>query len=196
MTCWNTYTLALREALHYELIGASNCLTPDVDCLLITSCSLTVRLLTFSASAVVLTGAFCLVCCRALAFLSATSFATCLHCVAAPPVASVLLLLKRFLDGLHLVFHLETRSWRPISLHCNSPVQQCTQRSLPVLFSAAASPRSTARGGRALSRTDGRKTSVNVEISGVQEGSGRAITRTKRNVSKDWGGTPHPASHL
>ena len=58
-----------------ELIIVSNCLTLDFICLLITSCSLTVRLLTFSAPAVVLARAFCLVCCRALAFLSATSFA-------------------------------------------------------------------------------------------------------------------------
>ena len=66
---------ARRKALHCELIVVSNCLTPNFNCLLITSCSLTVRLLTFSASAVVLAGAICFVCSRALAFLSATSFA-------------------------------------------------------------------------------------------------------------------------
>ena len=70
---------------------------------------------------------------RALASLSATSFAVCLNCgfsafsilrrpslqsswlllragtvelFAVPPVVHVLLLLKRFLDGLHLVFQL------------------------------------------------------------------------------------------
>ena len=80
MTSWNTYTPARRQALHCELIGVSNCLTRDFNCHLIASCSLTVRLLKFSASAVVLAGAFCLVCCRALAFLSATSFAACLNC--------------------------------------------------------------------------------------------------------------------
>ena len=80
VTRWNTYTPARRFSLHCELIGVSNCLTLDFNCLLITSCSLTVRLLTFSASAVVLAGAFCFVCCRALALLSATSFAACLNC--------------------------------------------------------------------------------------------------------------------
>ena len=76
-------------ALPCELIVVSNCPTP----LLITSCSFGMlsahvvvpktdssSVLTFSASAVVLVRAFCLVCCRALALLSVTSFAVCLNC--------------------------------------------------------------------------------------------------------------------
>ena len=99
----------ISRALRCELIVVSNCLTPDSNCHLMTSCSKTVRLFTFSATAVVLARAFCLVCCRALAFLSAVSFAACLICgffCCNRPVVSVLLLLKRFLDGLRLVFHL------------------------------------------------------------------------------------------
>ena len=148
------------KALPCELI-VSNCLTPDVarqvssspvacsesfQFSLDTSCSFGMlsahvfvpktdcsSVLTFSASAVVLVRAFCLVCCRALALLSANSFAVCLNCGFSAvrfygvlhcnrpgffsglellncllylPVVSVLLLLKRFLDSLNLVFQL------------------------------------------------------------------------------------------
>ena len=51
VTCWNTYNTCstISAALRAYFIGVSTCLTPDFKCLLITSCSLTVRLLTFSA---------------------------------------------------------------------------------------------------------------------------------------------------
>ena len=70
-------------------------------------------LLTLSASAVVLAPIFCFGCCQALDSLSATSIAVCLNCgfialrstAFVHPVAFVLLL-KRFLDNMHLVFQL------------------------------------------------------------------------------------------
>ena len=70
-------------------------------------------LVTLSASAVVLAPVFCFGCCQALDSLSATSIAVCLNCgcialrstAFVHPVAFVLLL-KRFLDNMHLVFQL------------------------------------------------------------------------------------------
>ena len=93
----------------------------------------TVRLLAFSASAVVLARAFCLVCCRALVSLSnllrglsqlrlpSLQSSWLLQRpvtveLFAPPVISVLLLLKRFLDGLHLVLQLGS-----FLFHCGIP---------------------------------------------------------------------------
>ena len=89
---------------------------------------LTVRLLTFSASAVVLAPAFRFVCCRTLASLSATSFVACLNCGFSrcnrPGFFNGLVLLncspyqQRFLDNLHLVFQLGSFS---VPLWLSSP---------------------------------------------------------------------------
>ena len=120
MTCGNIHTPARRQALHCELIVVSNCFTPDFNCLLITSCSLTVRLLTFSASAVgfwlepsalfvVELWPFSLQPPSWLALLQSFWLLQqpgTVELFAAPPVVSVFLLLKRFLDGLQLVFQL------------------------------------------------------------------------------------------
>ena len=118
VTCWNTYTPARREALYCELILVSNCLTPYFNCLLITSCSLN------CSSAHVLRWSWLEP--SALFFVELWPFSQqppsrlpllqsfwlpqrpgTVELLAAPPVVSVFLLLKRFLDGLHLV--LETR---------------------------------------------------------------------------------------
>ena len=140
----NAYTPARRQALHCELIVDSNCTTPDVarispscvfvrnrfNCLPNSSYSFgvlsaavvpkTVRLLTFSASAVVLAPAFAFVvelwplsqqpASRLVSILRLPSLQSPwllqrpdhVERFAAPPVVSVLLLSKRLLDNLHL----------------------------------------------------------------------------------------------
>ena len=68
---------SLSLSFDHKLIVRAWCLQPSFR-------KLTVRLPTFSASAVVLAPRFCSVCCRALASLSAASFAACLNCGFSP----------------------------------------------------------------------------------------------------------------
>ena len=70
VVCSDTFRFLLITSCSFGMLSA-HVLVPKTDCS---------SALTFSASAVVLVRAFCLVCCRALALLSATSFAVWLNC--------------------------------------------------------------------------------------------------------------------